>query len=54
MTADWVDGEPEVMEPEKLKHWGWYDFNFLPEPLFGCVSNYIDAKKAGKKYFVAT
>lgn len=35
--ADWKNGEPKVLEPEKCEGWNWYDLDNLPEPLFfGC------------------
>lgn len=51
IIADWKSGEPQVMEPEKLESWGWYDIDHLPEPLFGVEPNYIEAIKTGKNYF---
>jgi len=33
-TADWKSGEPQVLEPEKIESWGWYDLDNLPQPLF--------------------
>ncbi|MFO0971554.1 MAG: NUDIX domain-containing protein [Candidatus Saccharimonadales bacterium] len=49
MVAEYVDGEPVVMEPDKLTSWGWYDLDNLPSPLFGCVANYVIALKSGKR-----
>jgi 8-oxo-dGTP diphosphatase len=51
LVADWISGEPQVMEPDKLESWQWYDTNDLPSPLFGAVSNYLKAYKTGKTYF---
>jgi 8-oxo-dGTP diphosphatase len=53
MLAEWVSGEPEVMEPEKNEAWAWYDIDKLPEPLFGCTLNYLESFKTGKDYFKA-
>lgn len=50
-TAEWEDGEPQVLEPHKLETWDWHDLDNLPENLFGCVSAYADSYKTGKKYF---
>lgn len=50
-SAEWVSGEPQVLEPEKCGGWGWYDVNDLPGELFGCVDAYIEAYKTGKNYF---
>jgi 8-oxo-dGTP diphosphatase len=51
MIAEWESGEPQVMEPEKLESWGWYDLDDLPSPLFNAITNYIEAYKTGRKYF---
>lgn len=50
-VADWEAGEPQVLEPDKLESWHWYDIDGLPQNLFGCVSAYVEAYKTGKKYF---
>lgn len=34
MTAEWVSGEPQIMEPNKIESWDWYALDSLPEPLF--------------------
>lgn len=51
MVANWVSGEPQVMEPDKLEFWAWYDMNNLPSPLFGVIPNYIEAIKTTRSYF---
>lgn len=28
------EGEPYVLEPDKIEQWGWYRWDALPEPLF--------------------
>lgn len=33
MVADWVSGEPRVMEPDKCECWEWVDWYNPPEPL---------------------
>jgi len=50
-VAEWVSGDPKVMEPHKLEYWGWYDLDDLPSPLFGAVANYIMAYKTGRTFF---
>lgn len=33
MVANWIDGEPILMEPDKCEEWKWFDWNDLPQPL---------------------
>lgn len=51
MIANWVTGEPQVLEPEKCESWGWYDPNNLPQPLFGTLPSYFEALKTGQVFF---
>lgn len=32
--SDDFEGEPQVMEPDEIVEWGWFDLDNLPEPLF--------------------
>lgn len=50
-TAEWEEGEPKVLEPNKCESWDWYDLNNLPSSLFGCTTAYLESYKTGKKYF---
>ncbi len=34
MIGDWKSGEPEIIEPDKLVEFRWFDFDNLPDPLF--------------------
>ncbi len=43
MVADWVDGDPQVMEPEKCSEWKWFDIGNLPENLFVTVERVIES-----------
>ena len=42
------EGEPQVMEPDEITKWEWFDLNDLPEPMFfPCVKiikNYNDGE----------
>jgi len=53
LIADWKNGEPEIMEPEKCEGWDWYSVDDLPSPLFGTVASYIEAYKTGRNYWDA-
>ncbi len=50
-VAEWISGEPKVMEPDKIESWEWHDIDNLPEPLFGVIDNYVEAYKTGRMYF---
>ena len=51
MVAEWVSGEPEIMEPDKIISWDWYPLGNLPEPLFEFVRIYIKALNTGQQFF---
>lgn len=51
-VAEWESGEPQVLEPEKLESWDWYDIDSLPKKLFGPMPAYIKAYKTGQQHFV--
>ena len=53
LIADWKNGEPQIMEPDRLESWGWYDVDHLPLPIFDVMENYFEAYKTGKSYFDA-
>ncbi len=53
LIADWQSGEPQVLEPDKLEHWGWYDLTDLPEPLFATIHDSIEAYKTGRTFWDA-
>ena len=49
--ADWKNGEPQLMEPEKMEEWGWYNLENLPQPLYAMIPKYIEALKTSKNFF---
>ena len=55
LIVDWASGEPEVIEPNKLESWDWYDLDNMPQPLFEfckiSIQNYLDGNK--RNYFDA-
>jgi len=50
-TAEILNGEPTICEPDKIAHVGWYDLDNLPEPLFEPVRIVLDAIKNKQTYF---
>lgn len=46
-TANWKTGEPQVLEPEKIEDWGWYDLDNLPKLLFRNVELSLEEYKKG-------
>lgn len=48
MIADYVSGEPMILEPHKCAEWKWYGWNSAPEPLFltskNLAENQIDLR----------
>ena len=53
LIADWKNGEPKVLEPDKCDGWAWYDTNNIPRPLFDALRADIDALKTGQAMFDA-
>lgn len=52
LVCHWLDGEPEVMEPEKCAEWKWFSLWGPPaQPAFGAVPNMLEAYKTGRPYF---
>lgn len=51
LLADWKNGEPKVLEPDRCESWNWYDLNNLPKPLFEMCRLSIQAYKENKNYF---
>ena len=44
MLADYISGEPKIMEPHKCKEWIWVDLDTLPENLFMPIQNLIQGQ----------
>lgn len=53
LVADWKEGEPKVMEPEKIEGWDWYDMDNLPSPLFSTIPSYFEAYKTSRNFWDA-
>ena len=41
------NGEPRVMEPDKLESWAWYPIGALPEPMFEAATMTLQAMQRG-------
>jgi 8-oxo-dGTP diphosphatase len=41
-AADWLEGEPQVKEPDKCAEWNWFDWSSLPLPLFEPTRIFVD------------
>lgn len=44
VRANYIGGEPKIMEPEKCEEWRWFDWSNLPENLFVPIQNLIKQK----------
>ena len=44
LTARQEDGEPRVVSPDELEEVGWFDWDALPEPLYGSTSNFVEGR----------
>ncbi len=53
LIADWLSGEPRVMEPDKVESWDWYELDKIPEQLFGAEPNYLAAIRGERNYWDA-
>ena len=45
VVAQGVEGEPEIMEPNKCLAWQWFGLDELPEPLFLSLENFLKQDK---------
>ena len=50
LTADYKNGEPKVLEPEKCESWDWYAIDDLPQPIFEMCQQGINCYKTGENY----
>jgi 8-oxo-dGTP diphosphatase len=42
-----LDGQPRVMEPEKLESWDWYPLGAMPAPMFEAAAMALKAMARG-------
>ena len=45
VMANGVEGEPEIMEPNKCLGWQWFALDELPKPLFLSLENFLKQDK---------
>lgn len=43
IAATKLQGEPQLLEPDKCEGWQWFDRDDLPMPLFATVASFIEA-----------
>ena len=43
MQADWSSGQPQVLEPDKMVKWQWFEWDKLPSPLFLPMQSLVDS-----------
>ncbi|MDO8518199.1 MAG: NUDIX domain-containing protein [bacterium] len=53
VITDWKSGDPQVLEPDRVESWVWYDPEEIPAPLFGVVPNYLESLKTGRIFWDA-
>lgn len=51
LIADWENGEPKVLEPEKSESWDWYELDKLPRPLFKPCELAVNSFKTKTRYY---
>ena len=50
MIAQWSNGEPQTLEPDKNEGWQWFSLDELPEPLFEFCKRAFKSYKSGEHY----
>jgi len=48
MSADYIDGIAQVLEPDKCEKWEWCAWDELPQPLFVPIENLIKQRAPPK------
>lgn len=52
LTAEWVSGEPKVLEPQKSESWHWYPLGQVPRPLFEMCRMSLESHKTGETLYL--
>jgi 8-oxo-dGTP diphosphatase len=50
MIADWLRGEPQVLEPDQIISWQWYSLDNLPQPIFFGTKIILESYQTSKHY----
>lgn len=50
LISDSFSGEPQVMEPDEITEWNWFDLNDLPSPMYFPSAKIIENYKQNKFY----
>lgn len=51
VVAEWVSGDPKVLEPDRTENWEWFDLDNLPEPRFKTIDLALEALNEKRSYF---
>jgi 8-oxo-dGTP diphosphatase len=50
LFSDDFEGEPQVLEPDEITEWKWFDLDKLPDPIFFPSKKVLDNYKEKKFY----
>jgi 8-oxo-dGTP diphosphatase len=50
LFSDSFEGVPQVMEPDEITEWGWFELNKLPSPLFFPSAKVLENYKSKQFY----
>ena len=52
LFSDDFEGEPQILEPDEITEWRWFDLNELPNPIYFPSAKVLENYKA-KKFYVS-
>lgn len=44
------EGTPQIMEPDEISKWEWFDLDHLPEPLYPATKTFLEKYRLGQLY----
>lgn len=50
LFSDSFDGEPQVMEPDEIVEWRWFELDNLPDPMYFPSANILENYRQGRFY----